>query len=81
MWRKPLSLSIWDGRKMVEAARKYKRVVQVGTQSRSAPYTDKAAEYIRSGKLGDVYLPRLPHAAIPSHQGAGSAAGSGGPRL
>ena len=34
---KPLSLSIWDGRKMVEAARKYDRVVQVGTQSRSAP--------------------------------------------
>ena len=56
---KPLSLSIWDGRKMVEAARKYKRVVQVGTQSRSAPYTDKAAEYIRSGKLGEVYLCRV----------------------
>ncbi len=56
---KPLSLSIWDGRKMVEAARKYKRVVQVGTQSRSAPYTDKAAEYIRSGKLGEVYLARV----------------------
>ncbi|MHC4228971.1 MAG: Gfo/Idh/MocA family protein [Planctomycetota bacterium] len=56
---KPLSLSIWDGRKMVEAARKYKRVVQVGTQSRSAAYTDKAAEYIRSGKLGDVRLARV----------------------
>ena len=56
---KPLSLSIWDGRKMVEAARKYKRVVQVGTQSRSAPYTEKAAEYIRSGKLGDPYLVRV----------------------
>ena len=56
---KPLSLSIWDGRKMVEAARKYQRVVQVGTQSRSAPYADKAAEYIRSGKLGDVYLARV----------------------
>jgi len=35
---KPLSLSIWDGRKMVEAARKYKRIVQVGIQNRSAPY-------------------------------------------
>jgi len=56
---KPLSLSIWDGRKMVEAARKYRRVVQVGNQSRSAPYTDKAAEYIRSGKLGDVHLARV----------------------
>jgi len=56
---KPLSLSIWDGRKMVEAARKYRRIVQVGTQSRSAPYTDKAAEYIRSGKLGNVHLARV----------------------
>jgi predicted dehydrogenase len=56
---KPLSLSIWDGRKMVEAARKYNRVVQVGTQSRSAPYTDKAREYIRSGKLGDIRLARV----------------------
>jgi predicted dehydrogenase len=56
---KPLSLSIWDGRKMVEAARKYNRIVQVGAQSRSAPYTEKAAEYIRSGKLGDVHLARV----------------------
>jgi predicted dehydrogenase len=56
---KPLSLSIWDGRKMVEAARKYHRVVQVGAQSRSAPYAEKAAEYIRSGKLGDVHLARV----------------------
>ncbi len=56
---KPLSLSIWDGRKMVEAARKYRKVVQVGAQSRSAPYTDKAAEYIRSGRLGEVYLARV----------------------
>lgn len=56
---KPLSLSIWDGRKMVEAARKYKRVVQVGMQSRNAPYIDKAAEYIRSGKLGEVFLVRV----------------------
>ncbi|UCC97891.1 MAG: Gfo/Idh/MocA family oxidoreductase [Phycisphaerales bacterium] len=56
---KPLSLNIWEGRKMIEAARKYGRIVQVGTQSRSAPYTDKAAEYIRSGKLGDVRLARV----------------------
>ncbi len=56
---KPLSLSIWDGRKMVEAARKYNRVVQVDTQSRSAPYTDKAREYISSGKLGDIRLARV----------------------
>jgi len=56
---KPQSMSIWDGRKMIEAARKYKRVVQVGMQTRSAPYVDKAIEYIRSGKLGEVKLARV----------------------
>lgn len=39
---------------MLEAARKYKRVVQCGTQNRSAPYGFSALEYIKSGKLGKV---------------------------
>ncbi len=56
---KPLAHNIWEGRKMVEAAREYKRVVQVGMQTRSAPYMKNAAEYIRAGKLGDVYLVRV----------------------
>ncbi len=56
---KPLVHNIWEGRKMIEAARKYKRVVQVGMQSRSAPYVHKAKQYIQSGKLGDVYLVRV----------------------
>ena len=56
---KPLAHNIWEGRKMVEAARKYKRVVQVGMQTRTAPYMRNAAEYIRSGKLGDVHLVRV----------------------
>jgi predicted dehydrogenase len=56
---KPMSHNVWEGRKMIEAARKYKRVVQVGMQSRSAPYTKKAKEYIESGKLGDVYVVRV----------------------
>ena len=56
---KPLAHNIWEGRKMVEAARKYKRVVQVGMQSRSAPYVHKARQYIQSGKLGDVHLVRV----------------------
>lgn len=56
---KPMAHNIWEGRKMVEAARKYKRVVQVGMQSRSAAYAKKAKEYIQSGKLGDVYLVRV----------------------
>jgi predicted dehydrogenase len=56
---KPASHSPWEGRKMVEAARKYDRVVQLGTQSRSAPYMIKAKEYLASGKLGDVHLCRV----------------------
>ncbi len=48
-----------EGRKMVEAARKYNRVVQVGMQSRSAPYVHKARQYIQSGKLGDIHLVRV----------------------
>jgi len=56
---KPMAHNIFEGRKMVEAARKYKRVVQVGMQSRTAPYTRKAKEYIESGKMGDIYLVRV----------------------
>src|SRR5207302_1628645 len=53
---KPPSHNIWEGRKTVEAARKYGRVVQVGTQNRSAPYNHAAREYVRSGKLGAIHL-------------------------
>ncbi len=56
---KPLSHSLWEGRKMIEAARKYDRVVQLGTQSRSAAYLREAAEWIGAGKLGDIYLVRV----------------------
>jgi predicted dehydrogenase len=56
---KPMAHNIFEGRKMIEAARKYKRIVQVGMQSRTAPYTRKAKEYIQSGKMGDIYLVRV----------------------
>jgi len=56
---KPMAHNIFEGRKMIEAARKYKRVVQVGMQSRSAAYSSKAKEYIQSGKLGDIYVVRV----------------------
>jgi predicted dehydrogenase len=51
--------NIWEGRKMIEAARKYKRVVQVGMQSRSAPYIQDAVAHVKSGKLGEVQLVRV----------------------
>jgi len=51
---KNIAKTIWEGRKMVEAARKYKRIVQGGTQNRSAPYGLTARDYIKSGKIGKV---------------------------
>jgi len=53
------SITIWEGRKMIEAARKYNRIVQVGFQNRSAPYAASAREYIQSGKLGKVVLVKV----------------------
>lgn len=53
---KNISLTIPEGRKMIEAANKYKRIVQCGTQNRSAPYSFSARDYIKSGKLGNVVL-------------------------
>jgi predicted dehydrogenase len=48
------SLTIWEGRKMIEAARKYDRIVLVGTQNRSAPYAVSARDYLQGGRLGKV---------------------------
>ena len=56
---KPATQNIWEGRKAVEAARKYQRVVQVGMQNRSSSYGASAREHIQSGKLGDVHLVRV----------------------
>lgn len=56
---KPPTHNCWEGRKMVEAARKYKRIVQVGTQNRSAPYNMAAKKYIEEGKLGEIHFCRV----------------------
>ncbi len=53
---KPVSHNFVEGRKMVEAARKYGRVVQTGTQNRSSKGVAGAVEFLRSGGIGDVYL-------------------------
>jgi len=51
---KPVSHCIWEGRKMVEAARKYNRVVQAGTQHRSCPGVIACARDVQAGKYGKV---------------------------
>lgn len=55
---KPISYNIDEGRKMVQAARKYDRIVQVGTQNRSNEVTKEAIKLIHEGKLGDIYMGR-----------------------
>ncbi len=55
---KPVSHNLVEGRRMVEAARKYKVVIQAGTQRRSQPSVIAAREYVQSGKLGKVAFAR-----------------------
>jgi predicted dehydrogenase len=55
---KPASHTVWEGRKMVEAAAKYNRVVQVGTMNRSRPAVQKAIEFMKGGGIGKIYMAR-----------------------
>ena len=58
---KPFSHDIWEGRQMVAAARKYGRMVQVGTQNRSSPLLRQVFDDLRRGELGAI---RLAHALV-----------------
>jgi len=51
---KPLAHFIWEGRQMVNAARKYDRIVQVGTQNRSITAYEEMAQWLKEGHLGKV---------------------------
>ncbi len=53
---KPVSHNVSEGRRIVEAARKYDRIVQTGTQCRSHQGIQDAIAYLRSGKLGQIYM-------------------------
>ena len=56
---KPLSANVYEGRKMVEAARKYKKIVQVGAQNRSGKYHEKAIDFLKAGNIGKVHYIRV----------------------
>jgi predicted dehydrogenase len=56
---KCISRHVEESRKMVQAARRYRRIVQVGTQHRSGTYSVAARQYIRDGKLGDVFYVKV----------------------
>ncbi len=55
---KPVCLAINEGKAMIQAARKYNRVVQAGTWQRSGEHFQKACEIVRSGQLGQVAFGR-----------------------
>ena len=55
---KPVSHNVSEGRRIVEAARKYGKIVQTGTQSRSNPGMRQTMEAIHTGKIGDVSVAR-----------------------
>jgi predicted dehydrogenase len=55
---KPICVAVDEGRKMVQAARKYNRVVQAGTMQRSGTHFQEACDIVRSGKLGKVTFVR-----------------------
>lgn len=52
--QKPISVDVVEGQAMLAAARKYKRVVQVGTQRRSTPHLIEARNLVQEGKLGAI---------------------------
>jgi len=56
---KPASHNIREGRMMVEAARRNKRVVQVGIQSRSRPVTQHFVDFVQSGKIGKTLMAKV----------------------
>ncbi len=53
---KPACHNPWEGQKMIEAARKYNRMVQVGSQSRSLPHKIMAMKLLHDGEIGKLYL-------------------------
>jgi predicted dehydrogenase len=56
---KPLGHNVVEGRKMVDAARRYDRIVQHGTQHRSAPHYKEIEAIVQGGEIGDVHFVRV----------------------
>src|ERR1051326_8911057 len=55
---KPVSHNVWEGRQLVDAARKYNRIVQTGTQSRSSSGIAEAIAWVREGHIGKLIRSR-----------------------
>jgi predicted dehydrogenase len=55
---KPVSHNVWEGRQLVNAAKKYNKVVQAGTQIRSGEGLREAVQWIQAGNLGKITAAR-----------------------
>ncbi|HEY7502157.1 MAG TPA: Gfo/Idh/MocA family oxidoreductase [Vicinamibacterales bacterium] len=55
---KPSSHTVWEGRKEIEAAARFNRIVQVGTMNRSRPAVRAAIKFMHEGGIGKVYMAR-----------------------
>ncbi len=69
---KPICCVVDEGEKMVQAARKYERVVQAGTMQRSALHFQKACDLVRSGELGKVTFVRTWNYSNMAQEGIGN---------
>ena len=63
---KPMCLTIEEGRYLVNSARKYKRVTQVGTQQRSLPLCQWACKQVQEGAIGKVKVVQAPNFVGPN---------------
>jgi predicted dehydrogenase len=70
---KPVSVTVHEGRRMVEAARKHARVVQVGLHRRSSPLFARLAELVQAGTVGHVSVARAYHISNMAPAGMGRA--------
>ncbi len=64
---KPMCLTVAEGRKMVNVARKYKRITQIGTQQRSIPLNNWASDLVKNGAIGKVKEVLAPNFVGPVH--------------
>jgi predicted dehydrogenase len=56
---KPASHNVREGRKMIEAARKYNRIVEVGVQARTIKHYQRAFELLHKGAIGKIYMAKV----------------------
>jgi len=77
---KPISVTVTEGRAMVDAARRYNRIVQTGTQQRSGKHFQHAAEFVKSGRIGKVTQVRTWNFGNESPTGIGNPPDSAPPK-